>query len=297
MTRTRTAGLGRTLRRSRTEPAREDDVMGEPTTELSPEVASILSRDSLDAAPALLGAIVSVAGPQGRVAIRLTEVEAYRGEEDPGSHAFRGRTARNASMFEAGGCVYVYFTYGMHHCLNIVTGPAGVSRAVLLRGGEVVEGLEQARGRRPAARTDRDLARGPARLCAALGLDRSDDGALLGGPGSRISLTLPEPQPAPDAGRIRCGPRTGVAGPGGDGKPSRGASGWMESPQSRRTGRPSPGDAHRTEPRRARLRWVSTCLRLFRPLIMGTQIIAAKTICGVEPPSAEDEEGDGHVVD
>jgi len=145
-------------------------------------------------------------------------VEAYRGEKDPGSHAFRGRTARNASMFEAGGCIYVYFTYGMHHCLNIVTGPAGVSRAVLLRGGEVVEGLEQARGRRPAARTDRDLARGPARLCAALGLDRSDDGALLGGPGSRISLTLPEPQPAPDAGRIRCGPRTGVAGPGGDGE-------------------------------------------------------------------------------
>ena len=190
--------------------------MGEPTTELSPEVASILSRDSLEAAPALLGAVISVAGSQGRVAIRLTEVEAYRGEEDPGSHAFRGRTARNASMFEAGGCVYVYFTYGMHHCLNIVSGPAGVSRAVLLRAGEVVNGTELARERRPAARTDRDLARGPARLCAALGLDRSDDGALLGGPGSRISLTLP--QQAPDAGRIRRGPRTGVAGPGGDGK-------------------------------------------------------------------------------
>ena len=87
---------------------------------------------------------------------------------------------------------------------------------MLLRGGEVVEGLEQARGRRPAARTDRDLARGPARLCAALGLDRSDDGALLGGPGSRISLTLP--QHALDDGRIRRGPRTGVAGPGGDGE-------------------------------------------------------------------------------
>ena len=191
--------------------------MAEPTTELSPEVASILSRDSLEAAPALLGAVISVAGSQGRVAIRLTEVEAYRGEEDPGSHAFRGRTARNTSMFEAGGCIYVYFTYGMHHCLNIVSGPAGVSRAVLLRAGEVVNGTELARERRPAARTDRDLARGPARLCSALGLDRSDDGALLGGPGSRISLTLPEPQRAPDAGRIRRGPRTGVAGPGGDG--------------------------------------------------------------------------------
>ena len=191
--------------------------MGETVTELSSEVASLLRCDSLEVAPALLGAVIAVSDSHGRVAIRLTEVEAYRGEKDPGSHAFRGRTARNASMFEAGGRIYVYFTYGMHHCLNIVTGPEGVSRAVLLRGGEVVEGIEQARARRPAARTDRDLARGPARLCAALGLDRSDDGALLGGPGSRISLTLPEPQPAPDAGRIRRGPRTGVAGPGGDG--------------------------------------------------------------------------------
>ena len=192
--------------------------MGDTATELSPEAALLLSRDSLEVAPALLGAVISVAGSQGRVAIRLTEVEAYRGEEDPGSHAFRGRTARNASMFEAGGCIYVYFTYGMHHCLNIVTGPAGLSRAVLLRGGEVVDGIELARARRPAARVDRDLARGPARLCAALGLDRSDDGTLLGGPGSRISLTLPEPQRAPDAERIRRGPRTGVAGPGGDGE-------------------------------------------------------------------------------
>ena len=185
---------------------------------LSAQAASLLRRDSLEVAPALLGAVIAVTDPHGHVAIRLTEVEAYRGEEDPGSHAFRGRTARNASMFEAGGRIYVYFTYGMHHCLNIVTGPAGVSRAVLLRGGEVVDGIELARARRPAARVDRDLARGPARLCAALGLDRSDDGTLLGGPGSRISLTLPEPQRAPDAERIRRGPRTGVAGPGGDGE-------------------------------------------------------------------------------
>ena len=192
--------------------------MGDPATELSPEAVLLLSRDSLEVAPALLGDVISVAGSQGRVAIRLTEVEAYRGEEDPGSHAFRGRTARNASMFEAGGCVYVYFTYGMHHCLNIVTGPAGISRAVLLRGGEVVDGIALARERRPAARTDRDLARGPARLCSALGLDRSDDGAWLGGPGSRISLTLPEAWQVPDAERIRRGPRTGVAGPGGDGE-------------------------------------------------------------------------------
>ena len=195
-----------------------DASLRETATELSADVASLLRCDSLEAAPALLGAVITVADSAGRVAIRLTEVEAYRGEKDPGSHAFRGRTARNASMFEAGGCVYVYFTYGMHHCLNIVTGPAGISRAVLLRGGEVVDGTELARERRPAARTDRDLARGPARLCSALGLDRSDDGALLGGPGSRISLTLPEARRAPDPARIRSGPRTGVAGPGGDGK-------------------------------------------------------------------------------
>ena len=195
-----------------------DSTVRATATGLSAEAASLLRRDSLEVAPALLGAVIAVTDPHGRVAIRLTEVEAYRGEEDPGSHAFRGRTARNASMFEAGGCIYVYFTYGMHHCLNIVTGPAGLSRAVLLRGGEVVDGIELARARRPAARVDRDLARGPARLCAALGLDRSDDGTLLGGPGSRISLTLPEAQRAPDAERIRRGPRTGVAGPGGDGE-------------------------------------------------------------------------------
>ena len=195
-----------------------DGAVREVATGLSAEVASLLRCDSLEAAPALLGAVIAVADSQGRVAIRLTEVEAYCGEKDPGSHSFRGRTARNASMFEAGGCINVYFTYGMHHCLNIVTGPAGVSRAVLLRAGEVVDGIELARARRPAARTDRDLARGPARLCAALGLDRSDDGSLLGGSGSRISLTLPEPQRTPEPELIRSGPRTGVAGPGGDGE-------------------------------------------------------------------------------
>lgn len=185
---------------------------------LTPDVAAVLARDSLQAAPALLGAIVTTTSPEGTVSVRLTEVEAYRGEADPGSHAFRGRTARNASMFEAGGIIYVYFTYGMHHCVNVVTGPEGLSRAVLMRGGEVVAGVELARRRRPAARNDRDLARGPARLCAALGLDRSDDGTALGGPGSRVSLALPEPGLNPEAARIRTGPRTGVAGPGGDGE-------------------------------------------------------------------------------
>ena len=215
-----------------------DSTVRATATGLSAQAASLLRRDSLEVAPALLGAVIAVTDPHGRVAIRLTEVEAYRGEEDPGSHAFRGRTARNASMFEAGGCIYVYFTYGMHHCLNIVTGPAGLSRAVLLRGGEVVDGIELARARRPAARVDRDLARGPARLCAALGLDRSDDGTLLGGPGSRISLTLPEAQRAPDAERIRRGPRTGVAGPGGDGEAFPWRS-WLDGEPTVSTYRPA----------------------------------------------------------
>ena len=144
---------------------------------IAPELVELLSgNDVVAIAPALLGARLAVASPEGTVAVRLTEVEAYAGEIDPGSHAFRGRTARNSSMFEAAGRVYVYFTYGMHHCVNVVCGAEGVSRAVLLRAGEIVEGVDVARGRRPAARKDRDLARGPARLTSALGLTREDDG-------------------------------------------------------------------------------------------------------------------------
>lgn len=178
----------------------------------------IVERDALAAAPFLLGATLSVLGPTTAVSVRLTEVEAYLGEHDPGSHAFRGRTARNASMFEAAGTVYVYFTYGMHYCVNIVCGRPGVSRAVLLRAGEVVEGLDLARGRRPAARKDRDLARGPARLAAALGLGREDDGSRLGGPGDRLHLAVCSSGDVPGPDRVRCGPRVGVAGPGGDGR-------------------------------------------------------------------------------
>ncbi len=111
----------------------------------------IVERDALAAAPFLLGATLSVLGPTTAVSVRLTEVEAYLGEHDPGSHAFRGRTARNSSMFEAGGRIYVYSIYGMHHCANIVCGPAGSASAVLLRAGEVTRGVEAARARRPSA--------------------------------------------------------------------------------------------------------------------------------------------------
>ncbi len=121
-------------------------------------------------------------------------------------------------MFGAAGAIYVYFTYGMHHCVNIVCGPQGLSRAVLLRAGEVIRGADLARRRRPAAKTDRDLARGPARLCRALGLGRADDGARLGGPDDRVSLTLPALESGPGTAVTRSGPRTGVAGTGGDGE-------------------------------------------------------------------------------
>lgn len=181
------------------------------------DVAALLAGDPVAVAPRLLGARLTATGPAGTVTVRITEVEAYRGEEDPGSHAFRGRTARNAAMFEPAGAVYVYSIYGMHRCMNLVCGPAGLSRAVLLRAGEVLDGRETARSRRPAAKRDRDLARGPARLCAALGLTLDDDGARLGGPGSRFSLELPGAGEVPDAATIRSGPRTGLSGPGGDG--------------------------------------------------------------------------------
>jgi DNA-3-methyladenine glycosylase len=139
------------------------------------ELAELLSGPPEQVAPLLLGGLLSHAG----VTVRLTEVEAYAGPLDPGSHAFRGRTERNAVMFGPPGHLYVYFTYGMHFCVNVVCGPEGDPSACLLRAGEVVEGLDLARERRPGAR-DRDLARGPARLTRALGLTREQNGADLG---------------------------------------------------------------------------------------------------------------------
>lgn len=163
---------------------------------------------ALVVAPRLLGAVLAVRG----VAVRLTEVEAYGGAgEDPGSHAFRGPGRRNATMFGPSGRLYVYFTYGMHWCANVVCGPSGEASAVLLRAGEIVEGIEAARLRRPGARTDAELARGPARLTVALGITGSDDGDELDGDG--IALRMPD---AP-ARAFSTGPRTGVSGPGGDG--------------------------------------------------------------------------------
>ncbi len=155
------------------------------------DLATLVARPVLQVAPRLLGGVLTHDG----VAVRLTEVEAYGGPDDPGSHAFRGQTARNAVMFGPPGRLYVYFTYGMHYCANLVCGPDGTPSAVLLRAGEIVAGEEVARSRRGTAR-DRDLARGPARLCQALGLGAAQNGA----PVTEAPLTLTLASPAGPAG-------------------------------------------------------------------------------------------------
>ncbi|WP_067434432.1 DNA-3-methyladenine glycosylase [Nocardioides jensenii] len=166
----------------------------------------VLAGPPVDVAPLLLGAVLSHAG----VSLRLTEVEAYDGADDPGSHAYRGPTKRNQVMFGSPGHLYCYFTYGMHVCCNVVCREEGRAGAVLLRAGEVIDGIETARSRRPKS-SDRDLARGPARLCRALGIALDDDGAdLSSGP---IRLSMPTTAPANGGGgtrEISTGPRVGL---------------------------------------------------------------------------------------
>ena len=171
----------------------------------------LLSGPSPTAAPRLLGSRLVSESAEGRVVVLLTEVEAYAGVgEDPGSHAHRGRTPRNSTMFGEPGLLYVYFTYGMHWCANVVTGPPGRASAVLLRAGRIVEGVDLARHRRASARQERDLARGPARLTVALGLTGSVDGVDLLDPASPVRLDIAR-RAMPVAVR---GPRTGVSGAG-----------------------------------------------------------------------------------
>jgi DNA-3-methyladenine glycosylase len=173
----------------------------------SAAIERLLAGPVVDAARGLLGATVTA----GQVSVRLTEVEAYSGVGlDPASHAHRGRTPRNTVMFGPPGRLYVYFTYGMHWCLNVVCGPEGEASAVLLRAGEVVGGVDVARARRAGVRADRELARGPARLALALGLDGSANAtSLVDGSGPALlrlpGVVVPETL-------IRSGPRVGVAG-------------------------------------------------------------------------------------
>lgn len=207
------------------------------------------ARPGLEVARGLLGALITRHSAEGDVTVRITEVEAYQGELDPGSHAFRGRTARNEVMFGAPGHLYTYRHLGLHTCMNIVCGPGGEAAAVLLRAGEVVAGEPLARQRRLAAGTVNravDLARGPARLTVALGITMDDNGRDLLAPDGSVSLVVSErsrvvsaldaaasgraadPQGGhqgdregrgigPVAEAISSGPRVGVAGAGGDG--------------------------------------------------------------------------------
>jgi DNA-3-methyladenine glycosylase len=172
------------------------------------------ARPSVEVAPDLLGCVLEHATADGLVAVRLTEVEAYAGASDPASHAYRGKTARNAVMFGPPGHAYVYFTYGMHYCVNLVClGEAGSASAVLLRAGEIVTGENLARVRRtrgPASIAARDLARGPARLCQALAIDRALDGADACVASSPLRVRSEAGTP-PRSVKILTGPRVGVS--------------------------------------------------------------------------------------
>jgi DNA-3-methyladenine glycosylase len=192
-------------------------VVALPRSTTQPDILprDFFDRQSVAVAPDLLGCLLSHQTAEGLVTVRLTEVEAYLGESDPASHAFRGRTARNAVMYGPPGHAYVYFTYGMHFCVNLVCQPEGHPSAVLLRAGQVVGGVPLAaerrsqRSRSGAVPRERDLARGPALLCEALGIDRSHNGADVCTPGSGLRVLAPA-KPVPAAG-IAAGPRVGVS--------------------------------------------------------------------------------------
>ena len=136
---------------------------------------AFFDRDPLEVAPDLLGKVL-VAGERSG---RIVEVEAYRGADDPGSHGYRGVTPRTEVMFGPPGHLYVYFSYGMHWCANVVCGPPGVCGAVLIRALEPLTGVEAMYAARQKARRDRDLCSGPAKLCQALGIDGDHDGLDL----------------------------------------------------------------------------------------------------------------------
>jgi len=185
---------------------------------LSPATRADLAGLPADVAPLLLGGVLRVSVAGSTVAVRLTEVEAYHGQgtgprSDPGSHARMGRTARNATMWGEPGHLYVYLSHGIHSCVNVVCGPEGTAGGILLRAGEVIEGADAAAARRAAARSPRDLARGPGRLGDAVGLRHPQHdgidvvtGAEQAGAVARLWL------PARPLVDIATGPRVGVAG-------------------------------------------------------------------------------------
>jgi DNA-3-methyladenine glycosylase len=157
---------------------------------------AVLAEDPLEVAPALIGLVLVSRTSTGAVtAGRIVEVEAYRGADDPASHAYRGPSARNRTMFGRAGLLYVYLSYGMHHCCNVVCGAEGVAGAVLLRALEPLVGLAEMHRQRGARRhpgrpplRDTELCSGPGKLCEALGIERNHDGADLLAPGSPVRL-------------------------------------------------------------------------------------------------------------
>ena len=175
-----------------------------PTTRSPLHADTFASLMAPEAAERLIGATLLVDGVGGRI----VETEAYD-QTEPASHTFIGRTPRNAVMSGPAGRLYVYFVYGMHFCANVTCLEDGVSGAVLLRAGEVVSDLGLAHTRRPTARgRDAELARGPARLCTLLGLDRSHNGVDVLSPASPVRLEAGPPLSDAD---VRTGPRVGVA--------------------------------------------------------------------------------------
>jgi DNA-3-methyladenine glycosylase len=169
---------------------------------------SFYDRPSLEVARDLLGCVVESETDDGPVAVRLVEVEAYAGEEDAASHAWRGRTPRTDVMYGNPGHAYVYFTYGMHWCVNTVCREAGTAAAVLLRAGEVVDGADLARARRGDGVPPRRLASGPANLAKALGLDGRWSGDDVTGPRGRLRVRAGVPVPDDD---VVASPRVGIS--------------------------------------------------------------------------------------
>jgi DNA-3-methyladenine glycosylase len=163
-------------------------------------LGSLLTGDTVDIARRLLGCLLERQLPEGRILGRITETEAYL-RDDPASHSFRGETARNRAMFGPPGHAYVYFTYGMHYCLNVATQEAGIGEGVLIRSLEILEGAELALANRGGRLP---LATGPGRVCEALRLDTGMSGHDLGQPPLRLLLGTDPP------GSILVGPRIGI---------------------------------------------------------------------------------------
>jgi DNA-3-methyladenine glycosylase len=166
---------------------------------------SILSKPAIEAAPLLLGWILVRQTPQGVIKLKIVETEAYH-QDDEASHSFKRRTARTAPMFEAGGRLYVYFTYGMHYCINIVVGNAGVGEAVLLRAGEPLEGIEIMKKNRGITDVS-NLANGPGKLAQALGIN---DTSLSGKKLNKSSIFLQRPEKSISPSDIVIKPRVGI---------------------------------------------------------------------------------------